>query len=536
MLIMVAFVVVPRVGAEGKQPKVLIVYHINADNEEQKEEIHILDLLIGHFTSDITIKSTAEIAKEKSMNDFTHVFFLGSSRKTISNNLISLFDHYNGSVFYIGNHVEQFHASSFLKWNKYEDMRQLIDGKNVVDLKSGKSALNFSLNKDVEVYYKGKSEQDLSPLIFKRGAAYYMTSESISEPLSGYLGETLFDFFDVERGIPKKYLRLEDVHPKSNPKKLKEIAEYLKEQDIPYMVTVIPVYINPETGEEVHLSDAKRVVAVLQYMQDNGGSIVMHGYHHQYRDTETGEGFEYWDVLNDRPIYQDKDEKVLFRDDFKTDEEYEAYISDGLKFEQNYIESTVEKGVTELVQQGLYPLGFEAPHYTMSLSGYKELSNYFSTYVGQIQISDETYKATYIPFYTSEPAMLYGMKVLPETLGYIDRENQNAVAEMLQKAGYTSGFSDSYLAFFYHPYLGLNRLKGVVQEMKIYHDDWVDLKKVTNKVDAGGIVIESKDGEITVDRPIKMVIMAKIKTMWWFAIPLLISILIIVSSIKARKR
>ena len=33
-----------------------------------------------------------------------------------------------------------------------------------------------------------------------------------------------------------------------------------------------------------------------------GGSIIIHGYTHAYRYSETGEGFEFWDAKADQPI------------------------------------------------------------------------------------------------------------------------------------------------------------------------------------------------------------------------------------------
>ena len=38
------------------------------------------------------------------------------------------------------------------------------------------------------------------------------------------------------------YIRLEDVHPLSDPNRLMAAAEELKRRDIPYMIAVIPVY------------------------------------------------------------------------------------------------------------------------------------------------------------------------------------------------------------------------------------------------------------------------------------------------------
>lgn len=45
-------------------------------------------------------------------------------------------------------------------------------------------------------------------------------------------------------------------------------------------------------------------------MQDDGAAIIMHGYTHQFYDSETGEGFEFWDVKTDQPIRQPKHENL----------------------------------------------------------------------------------------------------------------------------------------------------------------------------------------------------------------------------------
>ena len=440
-------------AAEIKKHKVLIVYHNNS--EEQQLEIRKLDLLIGHFTTDITIKQVNEVINKDELNDFTHIFYFGQRKKSLSRDEILKLSNYTGVLFYLGKDIQQFE-------------------KNALD--------NINDNEKLTVLFSDLNSEKPYPLIYKKGEIYYMNTETIYGELGEKLGEILFDVFNTKRSDGVKSLRLEDVHPKSNPRKLEEIGAYLSEQNIPYMITVIPVYYNPETTEEIHLAESPKLVKVLRKMQENGASIILHGYHHQYRETETGEGFEYWDVDNDRPIYQDKDEKVLFRKDFKSKYDYDAHIKKGEAFEKEYIKSTVTKGITELVEEGIYPLAFEAPHYTMSQLGYKELSKYFSTYIGQIQISDETYMKSYTPFYHTEPLMLGGMRLYPETMGYIEPNNKHAIENMLEESKYISTYSDAHLSFFYHPYLELDRLQEIVQKMNLYEEyQWFDLKKIKIK-------------------------------------------------------
>ncbi len=133
---------------------------------------------------------------------------------------------------------------------------------------------------------------------------YYFASHNIDYSIfSIYLSEMLHEVFQIshENSHPG-YIRLEDIHPLVDPEMLQSIAEILNDKKIPYMIAVIPVYRNPETGEEEHFSDSPKLLKVLKYMQNHGGSIILHGYSHQYRNRETGEGFEFWDVQNNMPI------------------------------------------------------------------------------------------------------------------------------------------------------------------------------------------------------------------------------------------
>ena len=104
---------------------------------------------------------------------------------------------------------------------------------------------------------------------------------------------------------------------------------------MPYMITVIPVYKDPDTGKIIHLKDKPELVDLLRSMQDDGAAIIMHGYTHQFYDSETGEGFEFWDVKTDQPIRQPKHEKPKTKDDFPNIEAYNQYVKKGKNSRKN---------------------------------------------------------------------------------------------------------------------------------------------------------------------------------------------------------
>lgn len=313
----------------------------------------------------------------------------------------------------------------------------------------------------------------------------------------------LHDIFNVHHDTKHPaYIRLEDVHPLVDPNNLKQIGEILKEKNIPYMVAVIPVYTNPETGEKHHFSNSPKLLKVLKEMQRNGGSIVLHGYTHQFRDSETGEGFEFWDVEHNTPIYALPNEPftLLKESNFDTKAEYESYIDNLKQFERDYIETKLTRGIQELVTYGLYPLAFEAPHYTMSQNGYTVVSEYFSTYVGHIQISDRDWKVMDTTPYITSPSFLNGMQLLPETLGYVKPDDSEAVQNMMKEAKRFQLTKDGMLAAFYHPYLGVEGFKELIEEMeRLPNISWIDLKQMDLWVKADNVEIYTENGEIKAD-------------------------------------
>ena len=70
---------------------------------------------------------------------------------------------------------------------------------------------------------------------------------------------------------------------------------------VPFMVGVIPFFVDPGEGIRLSLSDKPDLVDALQYMVRNGGTIVMHGVTHQYKGT-TATDFEFWDDNTNGPI------------------------------------------------------------------------------------------------------------------------------------------------------------------------------------------------------------------------------------------
>ncbi|WP_329767545.1 polysaccharide deacetylase family protein [Bacillus nitratireducens] len=488
----------------SSKPKVLILY--STENNTVTNNVQILNTQLGHFTKDITVKSLKEINEITNSSSYTHIVYIGEKKEDLSTEVKQFLESFSGPVLVLGQNVEQLSNRFSFITSDETDIRthtieyptrklknELQEERLMKKIEAKGTTLAYALSADGN-----------HPLIVHQGTSYYVATPNLFDWMSHYVGEMLFSYFEQKPMTNKTsaYLRLEDVHPAVNVKQLKEIAELLKEKNLPYMITVIPVYKDPDTGKTVHLKDNSELVDVLRFMQDNGGSIVMHGYTHQFYDSETGEGFEFWDVKTDQPIRQPNHEKPKAKEDFQSTEDYNKYIENGKAFEEKYTKDHIEKGITELVEAKLYPVAFEAPHYTMSQKGYEILSQYFSTYVGQLQLNDTTWKSMHSPAYISTPSFLHGMKLIPETVGFIEEDKPQAIAKMKERAVSIKKLSDGIIGAFYHPYLGVTPLKEVLKELEsIPNIEWIDLQKETNEVKMKDIHITTNKDGIHVEKP-----------------------------------
>ena len=266
-------------------------------------------------------------------------------------------------------------------------------------------------------------------------------------------------------------VRIEDVGPKSDPSQLRDIADLLYSNDIPFSVAVYPKYADPNgvynngTPVGVELQDSPDVVSALKYMVDKGGELVMHGYTHQYKNQNnpyngvSSEDFEFYAahvddgnaVVLDGPVADDSDSWALGR----LASAQQAWERVGLP----------------------KPVAWEFPHYAASQVDYQAISSrvparydrglYFS---GQLsgQAQQPRSVGQFFPYLVHD---VYGADVIPENLGNVQLEayNQHAsrgVQQIVDSARRQLVVRDNVASFFYHPFLGTGKLSEIINEMK----------------------------------------------------------------------
>jgi len=112
--------------------------------------------------------------------------------------------------------------------------------------------------------------------------------------------------------VHQALVRLEDVSPGiDTPTELRQAADYLASAGVPFSVAVIPDYEDPngyysngvavsENISQTTNSTISAFNAALRYMASKGGTIIEHGYTHQYSNVAnpysgvTGDDFEFY--------------------------------------------------------------------------------------------------------------------------------------------------------------------------------------------------------------------------------------------------
>ena len=263
-------------------------------------------------------------------------------------------------------------------------------------------------------------------------------------------------------------VRIEDVGPDADPAELRAVTNYLYSKKIPFSVAVYPRYVDPNgvnnggKAEDYTLLSRPKVVTELKYMQSHGGTLLMHGYTHQYGkvanpyDGVSANDFEFYlahidatnTVVYDGPVKEDSATWTTGR-----------LVSSALTF----------------AMAGLgTPTVFEPPHYAASATDYTTFNSLFGKrydrglyFPGVLSGGTVDYSRLDGQFFPYSVRDVYGSAVVPENIGNVEPEAFNnhpprLPADILASAKRNLVVRDGTASFFYHPYLGTSYLQQIV--------------------------------------------------------------------------
>lgn len=272
-------------------------------------------------------------------------------------------------------------------------------------------------------------------------------------------------------------VRIEDVNATDDPAQLRAIADYLYSKHVPFSVAVIPLYLDPNgyynNGVPMteHLYQARGVVNALKYMQSKGGTIIMHGYTHQYSNVAN----PYSGVS--------ADDFEFYRAHISSDN-YVIYDTPVTEDSALWAQGRLVNGLKEFAAAGfLAPTIFEPPHYAASAIDYQVFQSQFGVRYdrglyaagwcpnGVCGTGTPDYTKIYGQYFPFLVRDIYGSVVIGEQLGNVETQEFNHnpprfPADILYSAQRNVVVQDSVQSFFFHPYLSISYLKQIVEGLQ----------------------------------------------------------------------
>lgn len=484
LMVCVFFIVNTNCKVKGidniPKEKVLIVHDNFNSFLYDNNIIYSVRELLGAFNAKVKIIDLDNY-KEKEIYNYDYVFVIAVDEE-VNKKCFFIEDlkKYNKKICWIGKGID-----IFLQNNPKYKMKYIGTKRDITETYySNKKSMNISnmekfylesnkyftilnpYSTDTKIYAYLSNGQDYFPYIINEKNLWHISEIDNNSIIFYIFSDVLNDIFEVNKFEKEKvFIRIEDMNPLIDIDKLKSIADFLYSEDIPFIISLVPIVMDSKTGYTTGISDKKEFIETIKYMQKKGGSIILYGYINQ----------------------NSKKEKIKESYKFKNQK-----VSNSLNFDmQKYVYDKVGKNLDECVKNHIYPLGFGATHYDMDIREYKELKKYFSTYVGQYQNNNKF-------IFNAYPYILKDTEIfnifIPENLGNIEnnsslwlREIQENFRRISIVRGYTAGV-------FFNPNMDINYLKNLVDYFKSQNVNFLDLKEEENWVKWNDIKVSSKDG------------------------------------------
>ncbi len=434
-------------------PRVLIV-HDQIDDPQLGQE---LAALLGHFSAKSTIIEQP-FYEAGGLDGYDVVFYLGGSHREINPAFLDDVSATSKPVVWMGRGLDWLSVRHPL--NTYGFNYARVDGSGIFSTVVYKDTSLVKTNPVTNVTYitdesraqvlsRAEGEGEEAPYAIRSGNFWFfadipMVGTDINSAYSAagatedsaylVLADLLHDITGYEHLTQHPALvRIEDIHPNTDIKRLQSVVDYLYYKGVPFGIALVPVYKNPETGEEVHLSDRPEFVAAIKDAESKGATIIMHGYTHQ-RVGETVVDYEFWDRETHAPPVDEKPAEVRSR---------------------------IEAALRETSEVGIYPRIWETPHYAASNQTHRIVSEFFPA----------IWERSDAPFFPYPVQLETGQTDLPETLGYVNPSDGfpgegHSAETLIGVAARQKVVRDGYAAFFFHPMVDGGELRRMIEGLE----------------------------------------------------------------------
>lgn len=463
-----------RTGAMAARPtkRALVVVDPAADPTVMHAYARYLTTLLGHFPRFAVDVRQSDAYRPGELETYDATFFVGTHTSAVPPPFMRDVYQTTRTVCWMGGGLKEFA-------DRYD-----LEQRFGVTVAAGTVAAETVVYKDVtltkgdptlfplrvvdparaHVVARAQSGGDTWPYLVRAGNLWLIGDNPLAfaNPRDRILAfaDVLHDILDEDHQTAHQaVIRIEDVNPLSNPEALRSFADLLAAEGVPFVISLVPFFVDPALDISVALGDRRDVAAALRYMVSRGGTVAMHGSTHQYRGRSTVD-FEFWNIARERPPQEDS---------------------------EAFVRAKLDAAFAELFRNRLYPVLWETPHYAASHLAYSVLSRHFSTAMEQRLALDDRRFSMYMPFVIERDP--YGQRLIPEPLGYVPLGKPEVIDSLLRDAEAALVVRDGFASAFYHPFLDRAGLAKIIRGVKSLGFTYIDLRKFDNVARAGDKVV-----------------------------------------------
>jgi len=201
----------------------------------------------------------------------------------------------------------------------------------------------------------------------------------------------------------------------------------------------------------------------LRYAQQRGGRLILKGFTHN-----PAKG-EFWNTELDRPLSDDRPEKIR---------------------------EHLQANIRQMLQHGLFPLGWETPAYAASRKDYTEIAQTLSTAVERVQLSDATQLDSGVTAGLSLDR--YERLIVPENMSFVLDADANSLDPIRAMGEIVTRLRGSIGGCYLFAYQPLEKLTGLVDTLENSRISYLDLADLDNVVQISESVLLSGHAQRTV--------------------------------------
>lgn len=456
---------------------VLIIYDGEREKSEAFKSSMFIYYLLDHFS--INSKEVLSVRDYRdgalSEKDFVFVVFEEGFPEFGDNFILDLIE-FKGEIIWLNMHIvrflERMGENLGLEYDKFlytKGWKVIYKGEDFPKEEPGINIIKVNDKRNVMLVSKARDDKgNYYPYVLKSKNLWYFADSPFSYAMEGgrflILADLLHDILKEDH--PKSHLallRIEDLNPEDDPSYLKKITKYLSREKVPFQISLIPFFKDPDHQYESSLSENPELVDAIKFAMQKGATIVLHGASHQLRGL-TGEDYEFWDDISGKPISNES---------------------------PDWVDERIKRAIDECEKNGIFPLSWETPHYSASKNVYRTISKYFSTLNDRIMAAEISGTQQIFPYSVNLKDL--GILLIPENLGYVDFDKPEP-EKIIENAKNMLVVRDGIASFFFHSFVPIKHLKMIVKEMKKMGWEFVSLRDFPSDLKTETLWVTSRGG------------------------------------------